>query len=162
MKTGNSALKGTVAAIMAPVLISVDAQDTVAHVERTLHQHTLSSVPVLDPGRHTCFGFISIEDICRFHLEQRNARMVRAWEVCRDKPVTSHPACTLEAAGRAMVRHRAHQLIVLDHGMVAGVLCGFDLLAAMVGLTHEEGTCLHTAHPAASIGPVGVCKSGPQ
>jgi len=120
----------TIHSIMSASLVTVDMQDTVRRVEEILNQHNLSSVPVIDPERHDCFGIISLKDIAHFNSAKRNPSAVLAWEMCTYKPLTASPQSSIEEVARLMLEHQIHHVVVVEHGVLKGLVSSLDVVAA--------------------------------
>lgn len=116
--------------IMRTAVVTVDMQDTVLKVEAVLNGHNLSSVPVIDPERHDCFGIISLKDIAHFHATKKNPRTVLAWEMCTYRPLTASPESTIGEVGRLMVEHQIHHVVVVEDGILTGIVSSLDIVAA--------------------------------
>lgn len=95
MNWTSTGMESRILDIMSASSATVAMDDTVLRVEEVLDQHNLSSVPVVDPARHDCFGIISRKDITHFHAARRNPRAVLAWEMCTYKPLTASPESSL-------------------------------------------------------------------
>lgn len=130
METTRSGIKGKISDIMTRSPVTAYVQDTVHRVEEILQANALSSLPVVDPDQHDCFGIISLKDLARFHAENRNALAVRAWELCSYKPLAVGPESSLEEAARLMVEHSIHHLVVQDDGILCGYVSSLDIVAA--------------------------------
>ena len=127
----NETLAGSkILSIMCGSLITVDMQDTVLRVEDVLNQHNLSSVPVIDPERRDCFGIISLKDIAQFRAAKRNPSAVLAWEMCTYKPLAASPQASIEDVARLMVEHRIHHVVVVEDGVLKGLVSSLDVIAA--------------------------------
>lgn len=124
--------------IICASLVAVDMQDTVQRVEEVLNQHNLSSVPVVDPARGDCFGIISLKDIAHFHAAKRNPNAVLAWEMCTYKPLTASPQTSVEDVARLMVEHRIHHVVVVNNGVLKGLVSSLDVIAAYLRQSTER------------------------
>ena len=122
--------KTTIAGIMCASLVTVDMQDTVLRVEEVLNQHNLSSVPVVDRERGDCFGIISLKDVAHFRSAKRNPSAVLAWEMCTYKPLAASPQASIEDVARLMVEHRIHHVVVVQDGVLKGLVSSLDVIAA--------------------------------
>lgn len=138
MKTAISAMKGKIFDIMTVVVVTVDMQDTVHRVEEILNEHSLSSVPVIDPERHDCFGIISLKDIAHFHATKKNGKAVRAWEICSYRPLTASPESSIDEVARLMVEHLIHHVIIVEDGRLKGLVSSLDVVAACLPLKSEK------------------------
>ena len=129
MKTTVGGMERNIFDIMTAGPVTVDMQDSVYRVEEVLNEHDLSSVPVIDPERHDCFGIISLKDIAHFHATKKNSRAVRAWEMCSHKPLTADPETSIEKVARLMVEHGIHHVVVVDNGLLKGFVSSLDIIA---------------------------------
>ena len=130
MKTAVSGMQGKIADIMTVVVVTVDMQDSVHRVEEIMNEHSLSSVPVIDPERHDCFGIISLKDIAHFHAAGKNAQATRAWEICSYRPLTASPESSIDEVARQMVEHLIHHVVIVEAGLLKGFVSSLDIVAA--------------------------------
>jgi signal-transduction protein with cAMP-binding, CBS, and nucleotidyltransferase domain len=113
-------------------LVKVD--DTVEDVECILGAHHYSCVPVIDPENH-CFGIITSNDILKFHMLNRNAKIVRAWEICSHMVIEVAPSLSLHDASMLMIKNKIHHLVVSESSKIKGVVSAIDLLEAYATVT---------------------------
>jgi CBS domain-containing protein len=114
-------------------LVAVD--DTVEDVECILGAHKYSCVPVIDPDGH-CFGIITSNDIIKFHMMSRNAKQVRAWEICSHLLIEVGPSLSVKDAGLLMIKNKIHHLVVSENNTIRGIVSSIDLLEAYLTATH--------------------------
>lgn len=105
----------------------VDLDATVDEVETLLDANGLSSVPVIDPDG-AVFGIISAPDLVHFHHLRKNAKAVRAWEVCTHKVIEVPPDMPVKDAAKLMVLKKVHHLIVRKDADFMGVVSSIDLV----------------------------------
>ena len=134
MNTAHPSLQREVAEIMVRRPIKVDMQDSMQHVASVLHEHGLTSVPVVDGLKQECFGVISLKDVRRLEARHVNLRGLEAWEACTYKPVTVTPDASIETVGRLMVTNRIHHVVVTENGQLKGFVSTLDVIAACLGL----------------------------
>jgi len=116
-----------VARFMATRLCTVATDDTVEAVERTLENHRLSAVPVVD-GKGALFGIISSADVVGFHAAKKNAKAVKAWELCTYRPHTVGREATACEVAQLMLRNRIHHVPVVENGTLVGIVSSFDFV----------------------------------
>lgn len=138
METTINAMKGKICDIMTVVVVTVDMQDTVHRVEEILNEHNISSVPVIDPEIHDCFGIISLKDIAHFHAAKNNAKAIRAWEICSYKPLTASPESSIDEVARLMVEHLIHHVVIEENGLLKGLVSSLDIVAACLPLMSNK------------------------
>ncbi len=121
--------------IMEESVTVVDVDDTVEDVECILGAHKYSCLPVVDPEGH-CFGIITSNDILKFHMLQRNAKKVRAWEICSHLVIEVAPSLAVKDAGMLMVKNKIHHLVVSEANAIKGIVSSIDLLEAYLAANH--------------------------
>lgn len=109
----------------------VDVDDTVEDVECILGAHKYSCVPVVDPEGH-CFGIITSNDITKFHMLNRNAKQVRAWEICSHLLIEVAPSLSIKDASMLMIKNKFHHLVVSEDNSIKGIVSTLDLLKEFV------------------------------
>ena len=130
--------------------ITVDMQDTVQMVEKTMEEHDVTSVAVIDADRRDCFGIISLKDIQHFHSMGRNSRAVRAWEMCTYKPLVVEAELDISDAAQLMVEHGIHHLVVTSkRKRVIGFISSLDLLRALMSEVNRHRRATDTPAPTA-------------
>ena len=147
----------TVADIMDtdPVTVTTDA--SVEDVVRTLKEHELSGVPVVNDGGR-CVGIITEEDLVlsdeegdlhlphyielmggivyleplrRFEERLRRATASTAQDIMTEDPVTIEASAAVKEAARLIVEKEHNRLPVTDHGRLVGVVTRIDVLQAL-------------------------------
>lgn len=121
--------------IMQEKVTMVAVDDTVEDVECILGAHKYSCVPVVDPDGH-CFGIITSNDILAFHMRTRNAKSVRAWEICTHLLIEVDPELSIKDASLLMIKNKIHHLVVSRHQNILGIVSSIDLLEAYVIANH--------------------------
>ena len=150
----------TVADIMEIDVPTVTPEDTVEAVLRTLRDHELPGVPVVNSGGR-CVGIITeadlvltgenadlhlphyfelfgglvfLEPLRHFEGRLRKATAALAKDLMTEDPVTIEPTATVQEAARLIARSKHNRLPVVEHGRLRGVVTRLDVLDA---LTHE-------------------------
>lgn len=121
--------------IMREHVTLVNVDDTVEDVECILGAHKYSCVPVVDPEDH-CFGIITSNDILKFHMMNRNAKKVRAWEICSHLLIEVSPTLSIKDASMLMIKNKIHHLVVSHDNTIKGIASSIDLLEAYVAANH--------------------------
>ena len=119
-----------ISSIMQQNVTSVYAENTVDHVERVLTEKNLLSVPVRG-SNGAIVGIIGPEELARFHLDKKNAKAVRAWEISRCTMFQVSPDYSVEDVAKLMVEHRIEYIAVAKHGVLKGVVSALDLVQAI-------------------------------
>jgi CBS domain-containing protein len=147
----------TVADIMETDVPTVAPDDTVESVLRTLREHELPGVPVVNSGGR-CVGIITeadlvlsgenadlhlphyfelfgglvfLEPLRHFEERLRKATAALAKDLMTEDPVTIAPSATVEEAARLIARSRHNRLPVVEHGRLRGVVTRVDVLDAL-------------------------------
>jgi CBS domain-containing protein len=121
-------------------LVAVTPDAPLSEVQRTLDQHQVSAVPVLEDGKLR--GIISTKEMLHqarveLGLERATApsdgHERRASDLMHSPVVTIGERAPLEAASRTMLAHRIHRLIVVDDagGAPTGVISVGDVMKAI-------------------------------
>ena len=147
----------TVRDIMDDDVPTVHPQDTTETVLRTLREHELPGVPVVnDSGR--CVGIITEADLViseqeedlhmphhfqlfggvvflgpmsEFEERVRKAFASTAGDVMTEDPVTIEADAPIEKAAKLIARTRHNRLPVVEHGRLVGVVTRVDVLDAL-------------------------------
>lgn len=124
-------MERSISRIMRKTVRTVWSEDTVEKVDAFLGAHGLSSVPVVD-GKGAVFGIISAGDLVRFHAAKKNAKAVRAWELCTYKPVEVGPATPEREVAQLMLKKKIHHVLVTERGVLKGVVSSLDFVEQYV------------------------------
>jgi CBS domain-containing protein len=125
---------------MSTGLISVRWDAPLVDVERTLRQHEISAVPVVDE-QNTLRGILSTKDLLRagrleMDQDRDGVRATpagrRACDLMRPAVLTIDERATVGSAGAEMVRHHVHRLIVVRDGRPCAVISTRDAMRAIV------------------------------
>jgi CBS domain-containing protein len=150
-------LPQTVADIMDTDTPTVSPEDTVEAVLRTMREHELPGIPVVNAvGR--CVGIITeadlimtgedadlhlphyfqlfgglvfLEPLRHFEERLRKATAALATDLMTENPVTIEPTATVHEAGRMIARSKHNRLPVVEHGRLVGVVTRVDVLDAL-------------------------------
>lgn len=117
----------TIASLMHREVWSVDMDDTIERVDRLLADKKLSWAPVLENGT-TVVGAISATDLLQFHMQGRDAKSVRAWQLCSYKPIRAEQSTPAREVARLMVERHIHHVIVTHGEGIAGVVSSLDFV----------------------------------
>lgn len=142
---------------MQPDVPTVRPEDSIETVVRTLRDHDLPGVPVVNEGGR-CVGIITESDLVmrgeeadlhlphyielfggvvflestkRFEERLRKAIGMTAQDVMTADPVTISPDASVEEAAREIARHKHNRLPVVEHGRLVGVVTRIDVLDAL-------------------------------
>jgi len=151
----------TVADVMTRDMVAVAPHTAIATVASTLAKHRISGVPVVDAGGKA-IGVVSATDLVNPDREASDARgfpvvyhIADGWaspsiegggllpgcarDVMTPLAFTIEQSASLEDAARVMIEQRIHRLLVVDKGMLSGIVSTLDLLAGMVGPAASTG-----------------------
>lgn len=141
--------------LMQRDLITVDAEDTLREVERTLVDAQVSSVPVLDDAG-TVIGVVSMRDVVSRYAEQDELPGIVSemgidatdWGRTGDEPCAADlmtaefvqvaPDTKLAQMADAMVANATHRVLVVEDGRLLGLVSTMDVLRAIAEHTAQE------------------------
>lgn len=148
----------TVGDIMERDPVTVHPEDSVETLLRTLRQHELPGVPVINGGGR-CIGIVTESDLVlrdeeedlrlplhidlfggtiflgpvkRFEERLKKAIAATVEDMMTSDPVTVAPDTELHEAARLIAEHRHNRLPVVEHGRLVGVVTRLDVLEAIV------------------------------
>ena len=146
----------TVAEIMDTETPTVEPEDTVEAVLRTMRENELPGVPVVNTGGR-CVGIITeadlimtgedadlhlphyfqlfgglvfLESLSQFEDRLRKATAALARDLMTEDPVTIEASATVQEAGRTIARSKHNRLPVVEHGRLVGVVTRVGVLDA--------------------------------
>lgn len=123
-------------------IVSVNSHASVAEVARTMADHKIGAVPVVDEGR--LVGIFSERDVLtRVVAAERDPRKTLVSEVMSSNLVVAECDESYEACLARMQQANIRHLIVLEHGGLAGIASLRDLLAADLDEKTEAITLLN-------------------
>jgi CBS domain-containing protein len=145
--------------IMETDVATVRPEDTIESVLRTLRDHELPGIPVVNDGQR-CVGIITEADLImageeedlhlphyfelfggivflestkKFEERLRKATGSLARDLMTEDPITISPDATVEEAARVIARRKHNRLPVVEHGRLVGVVTRVDVLDALMG-----------------------------
>lgn len=148
----------TVADIMERDPVTVTPEDTVEMLLRTLREHELPGVPVVNGGGR-CVGIVTESDLVLVDEEEdlrlplhidlfggtiflgrlkpfedrvKKAIASTVADMMTEDPTTVAPDTDLHEAARLIAEHRHNRLPVVEHGRLVGVITRLDVLEALV------------------------------
>ena len=148
----------TVAEIMEPNPAAVTPDADVESVIRTMREHELPGIPVVNDGGR-CVGIITeadlvlpdeagdlhlphyvnifggtvfLEPLQRFEARLRKAFASTAQDLMSEDPDTVAPDTTIDEAARLIHDSGHNRLPVVEHGRLVGVVTRLDVLGALV------------------------------
>jgi CBS domain-containing protein len=131
MRLGNSqseAKMHTVDQYMSKNVRVARLTDIVGPLRDVMLKQKLHAVPVLDDDNELR-GIITSADLIEEWAPQMGVQTVMSAEVRSVAPDTS-----VTEAAKAMVEHQIHHLVVVDRGVVVGMVSSFDLLRHLAGI----------------------------
>jgi len=147
----------TVRDIMETAVVAVHPEDDVEKVVRTMREHELAGIPVVNDGDR-CIGIITEADLIlageeedlhlphyielfggivflestkKFEERLRKAVGATARDLMTEDPVTISPEATVAEAARTIARRKHNRLPVVEHGRLVGVVTRIDVLDAL-------------------------------
>ena len=148
----------TVADIMERDPVTVTPEDTVETLLRTLREHELPGVPVVNGGGR-CVGIVTESDLVLVDEEEdlrlplhidlfggtvflgrlkpfedrvKKAIASTVADMMSEDPTTVAPDTDVHDAARLIAEHRHNRLPVVEHGRLVGVVTRLDVLEALV------------------------------
>lgn len=148
----------TVADIMERDPVTIRPEDTVETLLRTLREHELPGLPVVNGGGR-CVGIVTESDLVmrdeeedlhlplhidlfggtvflgpvkRFEERFKKAIAATVEDMMTADPITIAPDADVQEAGRIIAEHRHNRLPVVEHGRLVGVVTRLDVLEAIV------------------------------
>jgi CBS domain-containing protein len=148
----------TVREIMDTDVATVRPDDTIESVLRTMRDHELPGIPVVNEGRR-CVGIITEADLImageeedlhlphyfelfggivflestrKFEERLRKATGSLARDLMTEDPITISPDASVEEAARVIARRKHNRLPVVEHGRLIGVVTRVDVLDALI------------------------------
>jgi CBS domain-containing protein len=148
----------TVREIMETDVVTVAPDDTIETVLRTLRDHDLPGVPVVNEGRR-CVGIITEADLVmageeedlhlphyfelwggvvflestkKYEERLRKAMGSLARDLMTEDPITISPDAGVQEAARVIARRKHNRLPVVEHGRLVGVVTRVDVLDALI------------------------------
>lgn len=148
----------TVGDIMDRDLVVAHPEDSVETLLRTLREHELPGVPVVNGGGR-CIGIVTESDLVLVDEEEdlrlplhidlfggtvflgrmkpfedrvKKAIASNVEEMMTADPVTVSPDTDVHEAARIIAEERHNRLPVVEHGRLVGVVTRLDVLAALV------------------------------
>lgn len=73
-------------------------------------------------------GVISASDLTQFHAQERDAKAVRAWQLCSYKPLVVDANAPAADVARQMVERHVHHVVVMRADDIAGVVSSLDFV----------------------------------
>lgn len=116
---------------MSKSVSTADSQDTIEKVEALMERRKLSAVPVVD-AQGAVFGILTLLDLLHFHARGKNAKALRAWELCTYKPISVAPETKATVVAQLMLRNKIHHIVVEDQGRLQGIVSALDFVERYV------------------------------
>jgi CBS domain-containing protein len=148
----------TVRDIMETGVATVHPEDTIEAVLRTMREHELPGIPVVNDGMR-CVGIITESDLImageeedlhlphyfelfggivflestkKFEERLRKATASMARDLMTEDPLTISPDARVQDAARTIARSKHNRLPVVEHGRLVGVVTRVDVLDALI------------------------------
>ncbi len=114
--------------LMTTPVITAQADQTVAAVAATMHQHRLSFVPVTEKAGGTVLGIISAADILHLEAARQDTAHLKAWQVCAYKPLAVDADTPATDVARQMLERQVHHVVVMRQHDLLGVISALDFV----------------------------------
>lgn len=142
-----------VRSVMQSEVIALRPEMTAREAERVLARHRLGGAPVVDDRRRV-LGVLSQSDLVRFDADRPSTAATGAFftdvedyrdlaalpadeslvtvaQIMSRDVLAVAPEASLAEAARLMREHRVHRLLVLEDGVLCGLVSALDLLVAV-------------------------------
>jgi acetoin utilization protein AcuB len=129
----------SVGSVMTPFPYFVDADATVAEVERLMREHRIRHIPVEQNGAVT--GIVSERDLRRLAsrpASQAEKARIRAREVMTIDPYVTAFDTPLNEVAAEMAKRRIGSAIILHHEKLAGILSVTDVCRILAEILTSE------------------------
>lgn len=130
-------MEKTVSSIMQTATHSVGMDDPLSRVQEILDTYRLSALPVLDAGE-TPLGIITRYGLAQSELRGKQPDTTQVWEVCSYKPVSLPPDAPLKEAAELMLRYHIHHVLVMQDGVMKGIVSSLDFVKLFLSPDIEE------------------------
>ena len=130
-------MERTVSSIMQTATHSVGMDDTLSRAQEILDTYRLSALPVLDAGA-VPLGIITRYGLAQSELRGKQPDSTHVWEVCSYKPVSLPPDAPLTEAAELMLQHHIHHVLVMQDGVMKGIVSSFDFVKLFLSPDIEE------------------------
>lgn len=120
-----------ISSIMHSIVIPVSMDDTVATVETLMKSKHVSSAPVYD-GDGAILGIVTATDLVKFHTTGKDARQIKAWEICTYRPVEVTPDTAMIDVAELMLEHKIHHVVVMENELMQGIVSSLDFVRLFV------------------------------
>ena len=151
----------TVGALMTPQPITIGRQETLATAHRTMREHRIRHLPVLERGE--LIGVVTQRDL--YFLETLRGVDLEE-DIVEDAMTTDTYAVTpdapISAVAKSMARHRYGCAVVIERGKVAGIFTATDALRLVAAFAPPAPSprIVDTIQKAPSIGVPTVVVHG--
>ncbi len=113
--------------LMDKHITTVDFNDTIFKVEELMNSRKLSFVVVIDSNKN-CFGVISYPDIVRFHVQGKNSKNERAWELCTHKVIEVSSDTSTRETAKLMIKKKIHHVVITENNLITGIVSSNDFV----------------------------------
>lgn len=120
-------MERAISSIMHRTVSPVSMDDTVEQVEALMQSKRVSSAPVYDT-EGAILGIITATDLLKFHAGEKDAKAVKAWEICTYRPVEVTPDTPITEVASLMLTHKIHHVVVMENEVMKGIVSSLDFV----------------------------------
>lgn len=113
--------------VMTPGILTVGAEDTIEKVDCMMASNKLSALPVTD-ANGGIFGIITTRDLLNFYAAKKNPKVLRAWEGCTHKIITTNSGTSLAAIAKLMKDNHILHVPITENGKLCGLVSASDYI----------------------------------
>lgn len=115
-------------------LDTVDVDASLEDVLNRLRETGRHCLPVVN-DEQKCFGVIGTKDIAKLERLCGADKSLRAWELCSHKLVEAEESVSLEQAGKIMLEHSVHHVVVNRGGKLLSIISSNDVIRGLLART---------------------------
>ncbi len=117
--------------IMTPQVISIDFEQSIAVLEKTLSDAKISGVPVSGPDGEL-IGLVSKSDLVRFSPSIADASKAKVWQIMTCDVCGVNADDDVVDVARKMIEKNVHRVVVYSGSEAVGLATTFDMLKVIV------------------------------
>jgi signal-transduction protein with cAMP-binding, CBS, and nucleotidyltransferase domain len=117
--------------LMQQNFVTVALDDSIEKVERLFRLHRQSFAVVLDEEQNY-YGLITASHLLGFQMAWKNVGALCAGEICLQRVLAAAPTLAAREAAELMLRRNAEHLVVMEAGVVRGIVPVLALLRELL------------------------------